>query len=692
MGEGSLCRAIVTDAQKPLFDYKSEVATAKENFPELLEKLGIRVAIPIEPVKKDEDIKDLEVADIHVVGRQKWSPSRYKFKLEGSLPSNVKAVTGGKQELAISDNCENLLSKYKSHHKIHFPKLGKQGKVEFDIELEGIENAKVLEVASGTLDCIFAWDLKETDLGIEKFKIGARGKEFGAVITSFWENLCNEKICESLKLKMDLRSSAIKSVSFYDVNGEKLVVSEGQKSSYVDSTIIEYSYNGKFPERGSIVVEVFETTKHSIPFRISNVPLVDGQSGSKLNDVQRSNGAKVETGKNECEKTLISAASYGHTETVKYLLKKGVNVNAKDKRSGETALIAAVRIGHTETVKVLLDNGADVNIKIKNSTPLIAAAMVGNAEAVKLLLDNDADVNLKNSKGETALDLALKRLKKDTDYSETIELLKSAGSKELGEINDKRAINTSSKTASKDTMIKKKAAKTYIRKTTVKSFGKDVNKEHERNKQLFVKKQIQDTDVEEREYEMGINPDKKSKGDEPETEVSASKKEGQSHIENILYDYPGYIEITKSQMFDDYVNNLPLQQFRNAKRIIESGTMEATVKLISDYEKQKDYQKEHIKMVTSIVRNWTGMNRYKRAEMIIQDWARKAEDNAVVTSLRVKETNLRTGAGDKNAYLVYYTIARDSSEQEYLFLVDTFSNSVRAIFLDPELRKAYGFY
>ncbi len=172
-------------------------------------------------------------------------------------------------------------------------------------------------------------------------------------------------------------------------------------------------------------------------------------------------------------------------------------------------------------------------------------------------------------------------------------------------------------------------------------------------------------------------------------------KEKISHIKKVLVEYPGYVEITNKQIFDDYVNNLPLQQRKNARRIIESGSTEEAVSLIADYERQKDHQKEHIKMVTDIVNNWTGMCRHQRAEKTIQDWLRKDDYddyNEIVTGLKVKKTNIKTITGSKNAYIVYYTIAGSSSKQEYVYLVDILSNSVRSIYMNSELRKDYGLF
>jgi ankyrin repeat protein len=59
---------------------------------------------------------------------------------------------------------------------------------------------------------------------------------------------------------------------------------------------------------------------------------------------------------------LMRAAEGGRLHTVRALLKKGADVNAKDIFGG-TALMAAASRGHFETVKALLGAGADPNAK-----------------------------------------------------------------------------------------------------------------------------------------------------------------------------------------------------------------------------------------------------------------------------------------------------------------------------------------
>jgi ankyrin repeat protein len=99
---------------------------------------------------------------------------------------------------------------------------------------------------------------------------------------------------------------------------------------------------------------------------------------------------------------LHHAAAFGSLATMKLLLDKGADVNAKNKRAS-TPLHWA--IPNEPKAKMLLDRGADVNKRQADGrTPLYNVASAGNANSIlKLLLERGADPNLATANGQTPL-------------------------------------------------------------------------------------------------------------------------------------------------------------------------------------------------------------------------------------------------------------------------------------------------
>jgi len=94
-----------------------------------------------------------------------------------------------------------------------------------------------------------------------------------------------------------------------------------------------------------------------------------------------------------------------HEEALSLLMKKGANINAKD-REGKTALRLATQIGDIPLMKLLLDSGADTEIGDNlGQTPIFHTEK--HFEALSLLMEKGAIIDAKDKDGKTALDVAI---------------------------------------------------------------------------------------------------------------------------------------------------------------------------------------------------------------------------------------------------------------------------------------------
>ena len=81
--------------------------------------------------------------------------------------------------------------------------------------------------------------------------------------------------------------------------------------------------------------------------------------------------------------------------------------------------------GHQEIVKLLIKRGADVNQKDKDGwAPLLYATALGQEEIIELFISKGADVNTKDADGDTPLDWATQR-----NHPKTADLLRKHGGK-----------------------------------------------------------------------------------------------------------------------------------------------------------------------------------------------------------------------------------------------------------------------
>jgi uncharacterized protein len=108
------------------------------------------------------------------------------------------------------------------------------------------------------------------------------------------------------------------------------------------------------------------------------------------------------------------AIGQGDAAVIGELLKRGANVDARD-RYGQTGLMLAAHAGHHEVVVTLIAHRADLNVTAKFGLSAVMLAVVaGHPEVARLLARAGADLSLKGSgapgfAGKTAHDLAAER-------------------------------------------------------------------------------------------------------------------------------------------------------------------------------------------------------------------------------------------------------------------------------------------
>ena len=111
---------------------------------------------------------------------------------------------------------------------------------------------------------------------------------------------------------------------------------------------------------------------------------------------------------------LIMAAYLGHTEITRLLLEAGADVTAVDSGMKATALHAAAYAGRTEPARLLIQHGVAIDAQgpYNGYTALHDAIWQNNVETARVIVEAGADLTLRNHEGQTPLEMAKARGRK----------------------------------------------------------------------------------------------------------------------------------------------------------------------------------------------------------------------------------------------------------------------------------------
>ena len=287
-GQKAPVRVVLAPPGGNLFDYKAEMASARKNFAGMLKDLGLEQATSLASTAPpaSEAATELVIAKVRdVTFPQMYGRTErgYKLPLVSELPVEAIDVSQGEIQKAETQSGTSLLPKDEWQRKIHFPKLGKDKKtVEFDVHLARPDDkTQLLREVSGTLQYLTAKGSGEVDFGVMYFEPRARGKKPGISIRSIKpDELQKDRMV--VGINVDLPQAAVKSARFYTEDGTQLDASRSGWESSAGITTVYFTVNGKLPQRGRIVLDVFQgLNKHVIAFKAADISLAEVGSGSR---------------------------------------------------------------------------------------------------------------------------------------------------------------------------------------------------------------------------------------------------------------------------------------------------------------------------------------------------------------------------------------------------------------------------
>ncbi|XRB09682.1 potassium channel skor [Pycnococcus provasolii] len=185
----------------------------------------------------------------------------------------------------------------------------------------------------------------------------------------------------------------------------ELLVNEGADVSVKDrwgQTPMQDAINNKFEQ----IVDILAKNGASVAYADPSGPLCTAAAESDLDGLGTllDNGVNPDAADYDDRCALHLASSNGNLQVVEYLLRRGANVNARDRWTG-SPLLDAITHGHEICAKLLYANGGKMNMD-EAANRLCSAASEGDLEVLRLLVENGVPVDEGDYDQRCALHLA----------------------------------------------------------------------------------------------------------------------------------------------------------------------------------------------------------------------------------------------------------------------------------------------
>jgi len=287
-GEKAPVKATISGASAPLFNYATEVNAALKGTEALQKRLG---TVSIAPPAKGEALKSIKVVGVRMVSavdkKLDIRPFNYdegcSIAILAELPGSVLDVTDKSSinSATASDGSSLLKGERDRDRRLGFPNLSAdKASVIFDIDLKlPTASAKGIKEISGILQYRVAGGAKEVDLGLKSLKVGTKGTALGTSIEKIKEGWSKDG-SQDMELKLKLDPENLKSAHLV-VDGVKTEIKRSSYSNMGGTTTFTFSSKTAFPEKGSILIELYDKVQtFDAPFKIENLSLLGMQMTS----------------------------------------------------------------------------------------------------------------------------------------------------------------------------------------------------------------------------------------------------------------------------------------------------------------------------------------------------------------------------------------------------------------------------